>query len=339
MQRTIYFDYLRVIACFAVIILHVSALQYSAYVESPFEWSVINVYDSATRFCVPIFIMISGALFLDPARKISLMRLYTHNILRIVTSFLFWSFIYACYVYTPNEAPSFITLFLWGHVHMWFLWLIVGLYMLIPVLRTIAQNRLVMKYFLFLSVTLGFVIPFVFEFIRSFIPSLSQIVVMGEMCYEKLHIQLFSGYTSYFVLGYYLHSTQINRKKENIFLVLGMFAGISIAVLTYMLFNKIGPVDEAFDNYDTLLVLLETVAVFLFVKRFANRESKIVLSLSQHSFGIYLIHMLVYYMLGPNTLTVNLIMGIPLVSIWVLVASYVIILCLSRIPVVNRWLI
>lgn len=114
MKRTIYFDYLRVIACFAVIVLHVSAGQWHDYTEPTFEWNVMNIYDSATRFCVPIFLMISGALFLNPEKKLSLRKLYTHNILRVITAFCFWSFIYACYDYVPTEGPSLLTLILCG---------------------------------------------------------------------------------------------------------------------------------------------------------------------------------------------------------------------------------
>lgn len=339
MQRTIYFDYLRVIACFAVIVLHVAASQFSDYSVPTFEWNVMNVYESATRFCVPIFLMISGALFLDPTKKISIKRLYTHNILRIVSAFLFWSFVYAYYVYTPNEEPSFFTLFLWGHVHMWFLWLIVGLYMSVPILRAIVQNRLVMAYFLFFSVILGFVIPFVFELIRNFIPFLSQIVVMGEMCYEKLHLQLFSGFTCYFVLGYYLHTTHLNKNIGSILIVLGVFATICIAVFTYLLLKEKGVCSELFYNYATFLVAIQSIAVFLIIKRVGNVDSKIVYLISKHSFGIFLVHMLVLYMLGLTSTTINPLIGIPMLSLLVFIVSYLITLVLSHIPVLNKLVI
>lgn len=257
MQRTIYFDYLRVIACFAVIVLHVSAMQIQNYSVPTIEWNVINLYDSATRFCVPIFLMISGALFLNPEKQLSWRRLYTHYIFRIAIAFIFWSFIYACYVFTPNEEPSFFTLFLWGHVHLWFLWLIVGQYMLVPILRTIVQNRLVMEYFLSFSLMLGYVFPFVFELLRLFVTPLLPIVELGEMCFDKLHLQMFSGYTFFFVLGHYLHTTILKRNIENILIVLGLFATISIAVLTFLLFKRSELVCDLFKNNETFLVAIQ----------------------------------------------------------------------------------
>lgn len=64
-NRTVYFDYLRVFAIFAVIILHISASNWHTTDVNGFEWQVFNFFDSITRWCVPIFIMISGSLFLN----------------------------------------------------------------------------------------------------------------------------------------------------------------------------------------------------------------------------------------------------------------------------------
>lgn len=341
MQRTIYFDYLRVIACFAVIVLHVSAMQIQNYSEPTFEWNVVNVYDSATRFCVPIFLMISGALFLNPEKKISLRNLYTHNILHIVIAFMLWSLIYMFFVYFSSgnsyEISTYLKLLLRGHFHMWFLWLIVGLYMLVPILRAIVQNRLSMEYFLFFSFLLGYVFPFVFELIKLFLPSLLPIVELGYMCFDKLHLQMFSGYTFFFVLGYFLHTTYFKRNIENILILLGVFATICIAVFSCFLFKETGFVSERFYNYETFLVAIQSIAVFLIIKRIGNTNSKIVYSISQHSFGIYLIHMLLYYILDIESSSQNPLIGIPLNSLLIFGLSYITILFLSHIPILKKW--
>lgn len=64
-NRVIYFDYLRIISVFAVIVLHISGQNWNGTDVSSFEWNVFNAFDSLTRWCVPVFVMISGALFLD----------------------------------------------------------------------------------------------------------------------------------------------------------------------------------------------------------------------------------------------------------------------------------
>lgn len=247
MQRTIYFDYLRVIACFCVIVLHVSAQQLFDYETPTFDWHAMNVYDSVTRFCVPIFLMISGALFLDPVKNLSLHKLYTRNILRMLTAFMFWSLIYACYSwYTQHGTTSILTYFLCGHFHMWFLWLIIGLYMLVPILRLIVQNIRVMKYFLIISILFGFVIPSILDIVKIFFPILTSVVVIIEMYSKNMHLQVFSCYTCYFVLGYYLNAFFRGRRLENTLIALGILSGVIVALFTYMSFCINGFVSEGF---------------------------------------------------------------------------------------------
>lgn len=92
-ERTVYFDYLRVFATFAVMILHLSAQNWYITDVNEFEWQTFNFYDSIVRWSVPVFVMISGALFLN--RDIKLKTIYTKYILRIVVSYVAWSAIYA----------------------------------------------------------------------------------------------------------------------------------------------------------------------------------------------------------------------------------------------------
>lgn len=73
-------DYLRIFACFMVIILHVSADNWHTADVDSFEWAVFNFYDTAVRSCVPLFFMISGKLFLGRTEIILISKLYKKNI-------------------------------------------------------------------------------------------------------------------------------------------------------------------------------------------------------------------------------------------------------------------
>ena len=84
-ERTAYFDYLRVFATFAVVILHLSGQNWNNTNVNGFEWRVFNGYDSLVRWAVPVFVMISGALFLD--RNISPKKIYSKYVLRLFVSF------------------------------------------------------------------------------------------------------------------------------------------------------------------------------------------------------------------------------------------------------------
>lgn len=93
-KRLVYFDFLRICGALSVIIIHVSGTKWFATDLGSTEWRIINFYENCiVRCAVPIFIMISGALFLDGTRSIE--KIYKKNILRIVTAFIFWSVVYA----------------------------------------------------------------------------------------------------------------------------------------------------------------------------------------------------------------------------------------------------
>lgn len=89
MERKQYCDYLRVFATFAVVVLHVSATNWYITDVNVMEWQAFNFYDSIVRWGVPIFVMISGSLFLG--RDVSLKKIYSKYILRMVVAFVFWS--------------------------------------------------------------------------------------------------------------------------------------------------------------------------------------------------------------------------------------------------------
>ena len=93
-NRIIYLDILRILATFAVIIIHVCSQNWNKVAPSSYEWNVFNFFSGISRWAVPIFVMISGTLFLDNRRNINIKKLYTKNILRIITAFIFWSLFY-----------------------------------------------------------------------------------------------------------------------------------------------------------------------------------------------------------------------------------------------------
>ena len=160
-NRTLYFDILRILATFAVIFLHSACASWDMDNFS-FDWNVRNIYDSAVRWCVPVFVMISGALFLNPEKHISIKKLYTKNIVRIITAFFLWGTIYAAYNFFINNDHNligFVLNILYGQFHFWFLFMIVGVYISIPILRQIAQNKTATKYFLIMAFVFTFILP------------------------------------------------------------------------------------------------------------------------------------------------------------------------------------
>ena len=94
--RLLHFDILRIIAAFSVVMLHSAAQFWYDLPVSDTNWIITNSYNALFRFGVPIFVMISGALFLNPEKETNIRKLFTHNIARILILFIFWSCIICC---------------------------------------------------------------------------------------------------------------------------------------------------------------------------------------------------------------------------------------------------
>lgn len=172
--RIIYLDYLRVLATFAVIILHISATKwYDSQVHS-LEWQAYNLYDSLVRWAVPVFVMISGTLFLQ--KEIGIKVILKKYILRLLIAYVVWSFIYAMAYPVANAVLKGKHMQVWtimqkvfpAPYHMWYIPMIIGLYLIIPLLKQMISSEYMMRIFLKLSIIFAFVLPWcgmiVFDF-------------------------------------------------------------------------------------------------------------------------------------------------------------------------------
>ena len=345
MNRVVYIDWIRVIACFAVILFHVSGSCGYTIEKSMQDHIMMELFHSIVIWCVPIFIMISGALFLNSEKKICIKKLYTHNVFRIVTAFIFWSFVYASYNFIgsddSNRIRGYVIQFLGGHFHMWFLWLIVGLYILTPIFRQISNNRKIMGYLILISIIFNFTIPFLFSIINIFFPVFSPVGELIQSYLINLNLQVIGGYITYFFLGYYLSTMTLDKKREYVIVALGIIASIAIVGLAYLSFIKEYSSRGEFFQFCSLLVMVQSVSIFIICKRnFYNNERKTISFFSKYSFGIYLVHMLVIYVLvlyGMIPTIINPIIGILIMSLLTFFISIGIVAIISRVPYLNKW--
>ena len=157
-DRILSFDLLRIIAIFSMMMLHVSATQFDSVPVNCASWQIFNIYDSIVRFCVPVLVMISGVFFLDPAREYPMEKLLKKNVWRLVTAYFFWSLAYAVVdAFLTYHRPgrdflvSVIENTFTGRYHLWFVTMMIALYLLVPVLRKIAEDERLARYFILLS--------------------------------------------------------------------------------------------------------------------------------------------------------------------------------------------
>lgn len=345
-SRVDYFDTLRVLATLAVIVLHLSAQHWADIDVSSRAWFAFNLYDSAVRWAVPVFVMISGALFLSGTQRLS--GILKKNVLRLVTAFLFWSAAYALYAHSAYDLTWEDTFFrfLKGHYHMWFLFMIVGLYLLIPLLRRIAADRALTEYFLTLSLLFTFLLPQIASLLTLTGGKFSAVfsAVLG-----KFFFYFTLGFTAYFIGGFYLSRAELPRRAETGLMLLGVLGFALTLVLSWRASVMDGAATERFYGYNTVGVLLTSIAVFLFGRRhlgfpsLGGKGRAAIRALSRWSFGAYLIHPMVIetlnLQLGLNTLSCNAFFSVPLLALLVGTLSFLLSALLHQIPVVKKYIV
>ncbi len=340
-DRTVYFDYLRVFATFSVIILHLSAQNWFTTDVNGFEWQVFNFYDSIVRWGVPVFVMISGALFLD--REIATKTIYSRYVLRLLSSFVIWSAAYAVFRGGGEKVDKILI----GHYHLWFLPMIIGLYICIPFIKPIIQSDLKGRYYLILTFLFAFLIPQTVTLINDFGSDLL-IQRMGafKTSVNNMNMHIVEGYAGYFVLGYYLNKIQLSKRQRITIYLLGaagftltIFLDLVVALRTQQCCS------HYYGNFN-INVLFESVAVFTWFRYkefYCAKWNTVIQKLSQYSFGAYLVHVFVIdelnIRLGINTLTFNPMLAVIFIGIVVFIISFGISAILNQIPVARRYMV
>ena len=341
-KRIAYLDWLRIFSIFSVVVLHVSAQNWYTTDVNGFAWQTFNFYDSIVRWSVPVFVMISGCLFLN--RDIPLERIYHKYICRLAIAFFAWSIFYACF--DSHNILTFVVNVLRGKYHMWFIPMIIGLYMVLPIIKLIIQKQDIMKYFLCLSFIFVFLLPWISKIIHDF-GGRDAIMITDALnkSVQSMKLQIVFGFTGYFILGYYLNSIEITRKNRIVIYILG-FIGFALTVfLQSALALKIQNRHSNYYDVFSVNVLLSCIALFVWFKytEFFKQPSQMIEKLSCYSFGVYLVHVFVLEQLkirfGLNTLLFNPVISVPVISISVYVISVIISAILHRIPIAKKYFV
>lgn len=143
MNRIFYLDLLKGVSIFFVVLLHTAALGLSMSEIGSVTWEICNVTDSLCRFVVPVFVMISGALLLNENRPFHLIK----SVRRLFVPLVLWSMLYSFVVVAyRNHSVSwesvtdFLCLTFLTPTHNWFLFMLIGVYLTVPLLRPIVRN-------------------------------------------------------------------------------------------------------------------------------------------------------------------------------------------------------
>lgn len=348
LNRVYYFDSLRAMACLMVVIIHVGAVYINKDFGSLNFW-VGNILVSLSRIAVPVFVMISGALMLDENYVCTGKKIAKH-IGKLILFFFFWSFA-SCFLFEiaipvlkkqPLDYYKIFTEIVQGPYHLWFIYMIIGLYLIVPILRLLirTENKKIIEYFLVLS----FIFTFFFgEMVRVGGYFSNVFVFLNDHLFKEIGMQFVGGYTAYFILGWYLHNYEITHKK----LLYGLgIGGFVYTVLSSYIFSMLAGESVISSNNLSLNILFQTVTVFLLFKERDKKcgaketvSAKLIGLIAKHSLGVYALHVIIFTTILDVFIKIgltNALIAIPLNVIFSFVASLFISFILSKMPLIKK---
>ncbi len=332
----IWLDNARIVSIFAVVLLHVAAIILSGNSIGTEYWWIGNISSTLVRWCVPVFVMISGALLLDPRKQESLSIFYSKRLSKILIPILFWSIFFSCWTFLQGfidgEPPTYIKLL--GNLlrglpygHLWFLYMILGLYLFVPFLRIVFKDlKKKESDFLIISAFTMASINFIYMSFHG---------VGGSV----LFINWFLLYIPFFLVGYFIRKDS----RSNKILLWVTFASSSLITLIGYYFvstQDTSIADAYFHGYLSITVVPMSISVMYLLKSwntpiFNEPVSK---KLSSLSFGIYLIHPIFVEILNKTGYikAIHPAISIPSATVIIFAISAVVAWIFCKIPYLSR---
>lgn len=344
-------DLIRTVAILLVVMLHATNEYYQAFPQPPPEptpyWWTATVFKFLTLTAVPLFIMLSGALLLQPSKKDEPIKVFLKKRAnRIGWAFAFWSVIYLAWglfisgtpVTAENVAQGLVKgLFTGSWYHFWFLYLIAGLYLITPLLRAIVakSDQKLLKYLIILWFPGVAVVPLI------------QLTTGYSL---NAGVFLLGGTIGYFVLGLYLQKVRVRSS-----IMYGLFVlGLIWTVASTWTMNFVFPQMEQnffFFDYISANIIIASVALFTLLSRFkadwpgSNHPhlSKVVRAISKNTLPIYLFHVIILMSLQRGffgfTLSFTMIhpiIGVPIITTATFIITFGLILIMKKVPVLRK---
>ncbi|MBD5232962.1 MAG: acyltransferase [Bacteroidales bacterium] len=355
MKRIVFLDYIRVFACFLVMLVHASENYYGApgatdmagpqsLLLNDTDRFWVSVYDGFSRMAVPLFMIVSAFLLVPMKEGQSAREFYRRRALRILPPFFIFMVLY-------STVPLF-----WGQIdpstsaqdlsrillnfptlagHLWFIYPLIGLYLFIPIISPwLAKVSAKEERFFIVLFVISTLIPYLNRFAGE---------VWGQCFWNEFHtLWYFSGYLGYLVLAHYIrvHLTWDTKKR----LAVGSLLTVVGAVWTILSFyiqaipGKIIDTPEleigwSFCTFNCLMLTTGAFLLFTCIKK--ERTPRIILQLSELSYGMYLMHIFwlgLWVSVFKTNLELATGIAIPAIAVSTFVCCWVSSLLISYLP-------
>jgi surface polysaccharide O-acyltransferase-like enzyme len=285
--------------------------------------------------------MVSGALLLAPSRNEESICFYKRRMQRVAIPLVFWTLFYMAIrysrggftirqaIYTVAKGDTFY--------HLWYLYMILGLYLLTPFLRTYVKYS-TSRERLWLIVVI-FVLANCYHLINSLV-----------LRNQESIFTLFIPYIGYYLCGYELRISNSHKIELKYLAIVVILCGLCMAAGTGILIKLFNTQQcSFFYSYLGPPTVVMSIAVFLAVYHgeypavaVPRLGIRLVEQLAPATFGIYLLHPVVLEniraIVGKARILDHTLLMIPTMTIVTFALCYIIVLAIGRVPIL-QWIV
>ena len=374
-SREVWIDWLRVIACFMVFVVHSTEPFYLGgqgsliLTEADAFWS--SFFDSFMRSCVPLFVIASS--YLQFPVRYPTCEFFKRRAVRIIIPFAIWTAVYAFVWGEPaDNFRNLLLNFNYSAGHLWFVYMLIGAYLLMPLLSKWAETVEKKELQIYLGICLfTTLIPILRDWVSghavtvvygpSGLPRQALFPLWGEASWNAYGLfYYFSGFLGYLLLGLYFRRFvgELSWKKTLLVAVPCYLVGFAVTFggFLYRVYESaagVFPVEGLVEKAvwwettwcnDTIGVVLMAVAWILVIKKIKAEGKfyqKVLLPVSKASYGMYLMHLLILVpvsgvlrnMLGSGA---DGVLGFWTTPVEIMTSAIIAFICTATVSVVLR---
>ena len=361
MKRIVFLDYVRVFACFLVMVVHASENFYGAegstdmvgpqsFLANETDRLWVAVYDGFSRMAVPLFIIVSAFLLAPMKAGLTSWQFYRQRCIRILPPFFIFMILYSTLPLLWGQIDAETSLKDISRIflnfpsqagHLWFMYPLISLYLFIPVISPWLNKATAKEERFFIGLFL----------LSTCMPYLNRCFgeVWGQCFWNEYHILwYFSGYLGYLVLAHYIHvHLTWNRSKRLVIGIASMVVGALLTIYSFYVqaipgVTLVTPEIEIGWAFCTINCVLLTAGTFLAFTCIGNSKSpRLITEMSKLSYGMYLMHIFwlgLWVTVFKHDLALPTVAAIPCIAVSTFICCYVTTKIISLIPG-SKWII
>ena len=283
--RIFWIDIVKFVAILFVILAHIVwIVEQEIHINGNLLNDFLTINRIIATLGVPLFMLVSGSLLLgkDFRSNSDIFAFYKRGLLPLFITAEIWIVIYCLVTIRPFSLKEMLLCMAFAHkpeVHIWYVRLIVIYYLLIPFLNRLRSKQI--------SVYISLLIVIAaFTFIYN-----GWLILKGDICPTNSNRSYFC-YLIYMAIGYKMSRIKLSKTILAISYILAIVGGhilfLSLTRVNYFLW------------YDNSMIALISMSLFYIIRHLCNsfKNNKSIVEISKMSYGIYLSHFILIYIIG-----------------------------------------